>query len=235
MALVKCSECSNDISTDAKKCPQCGANNKEYKSIIGGIFKLFFFLILVVYLATFLGERKKKAEKAEQEKIAIENVQAPPLSETEIKKILKPFRKSVDKIEGVSWYEMPYYHQMYKSRIQPYIGESNGSFWLRLKIVYHADNWLFIQGFKFVGDGNIRELSMHGRRIERDNSSTIWEWVDVKADSEEINLLRLIGTSKDAEIRYIGRTYYKDRKITTNEKKAIKFTVESYLKLVRQF
>src|SRR4051812_9131905 len=37
MALVKCSECGNEISTKAKTCPKCGAKVKRM-GILGGIF-----------------------------------------------------------------------------------------------------------------------------------------------------------------------------------------------------
>lgn len=32
MALAPCAECGNEISTEAKKCPKCGAKNRAYKS-----------------------------------------------------------------------------------------------------------------------------------------------------------------------------------------------------------
>ena len=52
MALIKCTECGHEISTEAKTCPNCGARNKAYKSKIG---KLIFvlglgFIIYIIYL-----------------------------------------------------------------------------------------------------------------------------------------------------------------------------------------
>jgi predicted nucleic acid-binding Zn ribbon protein len=234
MPFVKCPDCSSEISTDAKNCPQCGVPNKQYKNVIESIVISFVALIIIVFVAVIISEKQKMSEKTDKEKLVKENI-LQPLPIEEVKKILKPFKKSVDKIEGITWYNMPYYNNMYQSRIHPYIGESNGKFWLRLKIVYHSNNWLFIQGFKFFGDGNTRELSMSGKRVERESGSTVWEWIDAQPDDEEINLLRLLGTSDDAVIRYIGRTYHQDRTLTSKEKKAIKTTVESYLKLVQRF
>jgi predicted nucleic acid-binding Zn ribbon protein len=53
MSLVKCHECGNEISTEAKFCPQCGAKNrKRKKSIIGRFFVtlLVLFSAFVLYL-----------------------------------------------------------------------------------------------------------------------------------------------------------------------------------------
>lgn len=44
MALVKCKECGNDVSTDAATCPKCGAKRAKATSkltwIVGGFFAL---------------------------------------------------------------------------------------------------------------------------------------------------------------------------------------------------
>lgn len=44
MALIKCSECGNDVSTEAKTCPKCGAKVKKPTStttmVVGGIFAI---------------------------------------------------------------------------------------------------------------------------------------------------------------------------------------------------
>jgi DNA-directed RNA polymerase subunit RPC12/RpoP len=46
MALIKCEECGNDVSTEAKACPKCGAKIKYKKPtsrttmIIGGLFAI---------------------------------------------------------------------------------------------------------------------------------------------------------------------------------------------------
>lgn len=49
MALVKCKDCGNEMSTDAKKCPKCGANppTSTGKKIVYGIVSLFVLFILV--------------------------------------------------------------------------------------------------------------------------------------------------------------------------------------------
>lgn len=40
MALIKCKECGNDVSTKADSCPKCGAKLKVASGCFVGLFKL---------------------------------------------------------------------------------------------------------------------------------------------------------------------------------------------------
>lgn len=52
MALIKCKECGNKISTEAESCPQCGAPQKKKAklSILGGILVLLGLFVLGIVL-----------------------------------------------------------------------------------------------------------------------------------------------------------------------------------------
>lgn len=50
MALIKCKECGNNISTKAKTCPHCGAPNKHG----GGCVKIFLGFIVVFAILIFM-------------------------------------------------------------------------------------------------------------------------------------------------------------------------------------
>ena len=72
MALVKCKECNNQISTDAAKCPQCGAkqNKGEFRKTLGWII-----VVIIVFgvAGRMLEDSPKDGKKpldpnAEQEK-----------------------------------------------------------------------------------------------------------------------------------------------------------------------
>lgn len=74
--LVKCSECGQDISTDAKRCPHCGAKNKAGKQIKRQTrakkylkFWLYAFLIFfgIGTIGSFLPKEKKAEEAAPEE------------------------------------------------------------------------------------------------------------------------------------------------------------------------
>lgn len=60
MALQKCHECGNDVSTEAKQCPKCGAKVK--KGISRGAKLLFGFLAFIV-IASAVTEAMKSPEQ----------------------------------------------------------------------------------------------------------------------------------------------------------------------------
>jgi len=72
MALVKCVECNHQISTDADKCPQCGAKQNK-----GGFRKTLGWIIVVIIAFSVIGRMRDESPKdvkkpldpkAEQEK-----------------------------------------------------------------------------------------------------------------------------------------------------------------------
>lgn len=61
--LVKCRECGADISSEAMKCPQCGAQlKKAQRSLIGKFFKYLFICFNVLMLAWLVGGVNKASE-----------------------------------------------------------------------------------------------------------------------------------------------------------------------------
>ena len=72
MALVTCHECGKSVSTEAKKCPACGATVKQPKKPTS---KLLWSLLAVLVVGTVVANSGKKAEadaavKAEAARIA---------------------------------------------------------------------------------------------------------------------------------------------------------------------
>lgn len=59
MALIVCKECGNEVSSNAKSCPKCGAIlRKPSRSILGKIVKwifIFFNLIMIFWTVSVLG------------------------------------------------------------------------------------------------------------------------------------------------------------------------------------
>lgn len=50
MALVKCKECGNEVSTTAKSCPKCGAKPRKRTSLVTWV--VLAFVIFVIYAAS---------------------------------------------------------------------------------------------------------------------------------------------------------------------------------------
>lgn len=141
-------------------------------------------------------------------------------------KDLKSFKKKEDEFEGNAFYRdprTPYYSNV--NFIYPYIGQKGDNYWLRLKLQYAADDWLFINKAILLVDGE--KFTITGN-WETDHNSGIWEWLDISVRDTERLILERIANSKSAKIRYVGRQYHNDRTITKKEKNIIKKTLEIY-------
>ena len=72
MALIKCTECGKDVSTEAKKCPSCGAKVKLPKKPTSPFLK---YLLIGVFgvsvIGAFIGNQDNRdAKKADDDKLA---------------------------------------------------------------------------------------------------------------------------------------------------------------------
>ena len=67
MALIKCKECSNEVSDSAKKCPHCGAKLK-----MGFIAKFFLFLLMMFFVGSFLAGLSQQRKSDELAKMTVE-------------------------------------------------------------------------------------------------------------------------------------------------------------------
>lgn len=157
----------------------------------------------------------------------------PQKSPEEIKKILSGFKKKTDKMEGITWYSSHPQSESVTNKVETYMGQKNGHYWLRLKIMYKGDDWLFIKGIKFLIDGSSYEYNPSFIDVKRDSGSDgydvkVWEWVDIPVKRDQYNILKMIAAGKEREMRYIGQQYYKDRKINESERKSIAKMIEAF-------
>jgi hypothetical protein len=65
MALKKCKECGNEVSTKAKKCPMCGAPVKSSSS--SGCFPTIAIIFIIVFVVGLIGTILSENEKSEEE------------------------------------------------------------------------------------------------------------------------------------------------------------------------
>lgn len=157
-------------------------------------------------------------------KDSIENVIKQKKEDAEKK--LKAFKKNEDEFNATAFYRDPRTPKYTNINfIYPYIGQKGNNYWLRLKFQYTSDNWLFINKGILLIDG---EQYIITGTWERDNDSTIWEWLDMQVGTEERIILERLANSKSAKVRYEGRQYRKDRTITSKEKDIIKKTLEIF-------
>lgn len=172
-----------------------------------------------------------KIATKQKAKEAAEIAAAQKLKAAEEKRIaasVSRMRTKVDKIDGVTWYHdrsTPRYANYNSFHL--YLGKrANSSPSIRLRVQYNADDWLFIESFLVVADGNRFEYGPAD--FERDNDSEIWEWYDEPATSRDLNMIKAVIASRDAVIRFNGRQYRKDRTITSTQKKALQNVLDAY-------
>lgn len=144
--------------------------------------------------------------------------------EAEKRAAVSRLRKNEDRVEGIIWYQHPNAPRYLNSRSTAYLyigrrGET-GRPWLRMKVQYTASDWLFVNKVTAWHDG-IKEPLIDGR-FERDNNSTIWEWMDVSPDDYQIEVLRSLANADEAILRFQGTQYRRDIKLSAKDKKAIR-------------
>lgn len=176
-------------------------------------------------------EEAEAAALKEQEEAEAAAKQKEEERAVKIKQTLSAFRKKVDEIKEIEWY---YDHATSEyintNDIHLYIGvPKHGDPFLRLRIRYTADNWLFIEKYIIKADDSKYTMLPGYFNVQRDNSGgEIWEWYDTSPTSNEIEMIRSIIESEQTTLRHEGSQYYNDRTITNSEKRALKNVLDAY-------
>lgn len=139
------------------------------------------------------------------------------------KSILTKFKKTVDDFNGVTWFthkNTPRYSDT-RTFVELYIGqESSGETLLRFKINYTSDDWLFINSAVANIDGDF--VTIPTSDWKRDNDSEIWEWMDVLAHGQYLDIATRIANSKKTVIRFNGQDYYDDYTVKPQDKEGLR-------------
>jgi len=141
----------------------------------------------------------------------------------QVSKALSNMTKEHDEITNITWYRdksSPKYTNA--NAFYLYFSKDN----LRLKIQYHADDWLFINKVIIKTD---KEMHVLTPNFERDNAyGKIWEWADLYVDKSGMAIIEDIINSNDVKIRYEGSKYRKDITLSEKQKKALKDTLLAF-------
>jgi cell division protein FtsB len=174
--------------------------------------------------ANFLKEQeeKKRIQELDNERVAREREKA-------IEETMNNLVNKRDEMEDIDWYhdKSPLVGPRY---IDAYIGKKNGNVWLRFKMVFVGDDWLFVKSVLFKVDGEDFKLT-YGffDDWERDNNSSCTrEWKDVLVDKYIWNLINKIAKSEKTMMRYEGQQKRFDRDISTTEKLVLKNIILGY-------
>lgn len=168
--------------------------------------------------------RKQQEEKELAEKKALEE------EKKRLDQALKNMRKEYDEVREITWYydkTTPEYAN--ENNIFLYIGQDkNKNVWLRFKIQYAADNWLFIDKYIFKVDDKTYALTPSYDDIKRDNNvNGIWEVYDTDPNLE---MIQAIIESEKTILRHQNDrdNVYEDRTISKKEKTALRNVLDAY-------
>lgn len=197
--------------------------NKRYDSIGPYLF----------ILAQYHGGSESERTVQELQDRAAEIREAAKLArEQERKRTLGLLRKDYDDISGVTWYKQPYFtHYDNSNLMSAYIGvRDSGSKWMRLKMSYYGDGWIFFNRAFLSFEGNTMEVlfsDYNDKKTEVGNGGKVWEWIDISASKTQIEFLKNLAESKDAKMRLSGK-YSKTRDLTYNERRGLQLIVKAY-------
>ena len=169
---------------------------------------------------------KEKEEATQAAKLEAEKAEKVRLANA-----TKKLRTQYDDVKGITWYydrSTPQYTNYNSFHI--YMGkEKDGKPWLRFRIQYTADDWLFIQSYIIKTDNSSYTIETTYGEVETDNGSGgIWEWFDVPMDNTKYSIIKDIIDSKSVKLRYNGKQYYKDRFLSSTEKQGLKNVLDAY-------
>lgn len=142
---------------------------------------------------------------------------------------LSKLKKDVDDIAGVTWYyQKRFTHYNNVNRTSLYIGSDTRTDWLRLKMSYEGDDWIFFEDALLSYDGNTWNVPFNQYEDKKsDHDTRVWEWLDVQVMASDIKFLRELAQSSSAKMRLTGK-YAKTRDLTNKEKQGILEVLDGY-------
>lgn len=167
-----------------------------------------------------------ETEKAEKEKQKLEEEKLKQQRLTSLNKL----KKETDDVSGITWYRQSYFtHYNNKNLTSIYMGQKDDSIWLRLRMSFEGDNWIFFEHAYLSYEGNTIEIAFdeYDEKESDNNGGSVWEWIDVQVTNDILKFLRNCMNSPEAKMRLSGK-YTKTRTLTENERKGIIDIINGY-------
>lgn len=157
--------------------------------------------------------------KAELVKLIRERERIAAAEKAKRMQAVNKLKKEHDDINGTTWYSNPYFkHYNNSNHVSLYMGKGKtGKPWLRLKMSYYGDSWIFFDHAYLSYDGNTMEIPFNEYNDKKsDNDTECWEWIDVAVSDIILNYLRKMVNGKSVKMRLSGK-YSKTRDIPKKE------------------
>lgn len=139
-------------------------------------------------------------------------------------------KKTFDDVSSITWYKNPYYiHYNDINSISIYIGKDESSVWLRLKMSYEGEDWIFFENAYLSYDGNTKEIyfNRYDNKKSDNSGGSVWEWIDVPVDNDLLTYLKAMVNGKSVKMRLSGK-YTKTKNLSATEINGIKDVLLAY-------
>lgn len=139
-------------------------------------------------------------------------------------------KKKYDDVSGITWYETPYFiHYNNENLTSIYIGKKGEKVWLRLKMSYSGEDWIFFEEAYLSYDGNTHQIffSRYDDKKTDNSGGKVWEWIDVSVNDNLLLYLREMVNGKSVKMRLSGK-YTETRYLSSKEIKSIKEVLLAY-------
>ena len=87
----------------------------------------------------------------------------------------------------------------------------------------------------FAIDGKAFEYIPSDTETDSGEGGKIWEWFDQVLSKDDKPLIEALANAKSAKMKIIGRQYYDEKTVTSEQIAAIKHTLEFYRAMGGQF
>lgn len=166
------------------------------------------------YLNTISDNRAK-----EQERIRAERMKA-----------VDVLSKKYDDVNGIMWfYSKQTNHKVWSNMASLYIGKDKSQVWLRLKMSYYGDDWIFFENAYLSYDGNTITIPFdrYSDKKTENSGGMVWEWIDVNVDSQLLSYLNDFVSGGTPKMRLSGK-YTHTRNLSAKELKSMQEILLAY-------
>lgn len=185
---------------------------------------------------------KEKSEKKANER-AEERERLKAEQEQERENLSSKFKSNYDEVNQITWYLPSDTPQYVGNSCYIYMGEkkysytddtfsrdvSFNTYWLRWRMSYTGDDWIFFDKITFNIDGKNYYKTFDYSDVIRDaGGGNVYEIVDINVEESDIEILNAIASSDQAILRFQGDAYWYDKTVTQAEKNGIQSILETY-------
>lgn len=151
------------------------------------------------------------------------------IKQSQINSLKAYMRTNYDNVENITWIKdktSPIY--VNSNGFYLYMGKDKDNYvWLRLKVSYYGNDWIFWKTMIFNIDGQKTSFTLPYGEVKHDNDTMVWEVADLPYDNYA-DLINKVINSKITILRLQGDDHHYDKTITQTEKQALKRVLDYY-------